>query len=210
MNWPLFSQVENNSVRIGLRICTVRIATLYLCVFCVAVSHAQIDVSSDNHEASDTTAGSVSTAIEGLEPVAARVESSNTVDEITVTGMATRHVLRRQIVTVENEIYAMYNDLNGDDQYDVICKMVARIGSQIKRRVCKVRYTLVAEAQDTEGIIDGSGATYSAFDVRRSSKGFRENMAAIANANPKLKALLERRISLQESFDATKSERSRP
>ena len=56
-------------------------------------------------------------------------------DEIIVTAKALED-LRLQIKLAENDVYARFNDINGNDHYDIHCYEHAPQNSHIKRRAC--------------------------------------------------------------------------
>ncbi len=70
----------------------------------------------------------------GLISLAIADETSESIDEITVLGVRDLGALRAEITRAEDEVYDVYNDLNDNDDYDIICKLRAPIGSQIKQR----------------------------------------------------------------------------
>ncbi len=64
-------------------------------------------------------------------------QAETEVEEIVVIGELSRSAVRQQIIRVENDIYAFYNDRNGNPELDIICDDVAVTGTMIKQRVCE-------------------------------------------------------------------------
>ena len=45
-----------------------------------------------------------------------------------------------EIVDEENKIFSMFNELNSDDDFDILCDNIAPTGSHIRQRVCEPRF----------------------------------------------------------------------
>lgn len=127
-------------------------------------------------------------------------ETNEVVDEITVMGVRDLGALRAELVRAENEVFNLYNELNDDDDYDIICKRVASIGSQIKKRVCQARIYRDALSEATED--DEGGILYVGplVDEQKHSKILREKMRDAANKNPQLIVALRNRLVLEQKF----------
>lgn len=70
-------------------------------------------------------------------------------DEVQVHGTRARiDELRQEMIRLEDEIYARYNDLNTIDKYDVICSDYARTGTRIERRYCRPLFEDRAKAEE--------------------------------------------------------------
>jgi len=96
-----------------------------------------------------------------LEPIVgdASRNQEETIEEITVIGQKYISTLRIQIIKAEDHAYDIFNALNDDDDYDVHCRMEARIGTLIKKRVCLPNFYDKATADDAQvylGLIGGS------------------------------------------------------
>lgn len=128
-------------------------------------------------------------------------EIDTTIDEITAVGARTLGSMRTEVVIAENEVYALFNDLNDDDGYDIICKKETRIGSQIPHRVCLARMYREAVAEAT--VDQDSGGFMPAGRMAGSSKHqkiLREKMLALAIEYPELSAALKKRHALAKKF----------
>jgi hypothetical protein len=72
-------------------------------------------------------------AVEALQP-----REDEVLDEVEVRGIRGRiDDLRQEMIRLEDEIYARYNDLNTISKYDVLCSDYARTGTRIERRYCR-------------------------------------------------------------------------
>ncbi|MDH3613479.1 MAG: hypothetical protein OEU90_08365 [Gammaproteobacteria bacterium] len=128
-------------------------------------------------------------------------EIDTTIDEITAVGARTLGSMRTEVVLAEDEVYALYNDLNEDDGYDIICKKETRIGSQIPRRVCLARMYREAVAEAT---VDEDTGDYMVVGRMTGSskhqKILQEKMRALAIEHPELSAALKKRHALAKKF----------
>lgn len=75
-------------------------------------------------------------------------EDSTTIDEIIVYGSKSLNQLRLEMNRAEEIVFDRFNSLNSDDEYDIHCYKEAKIGSRIKRRICRANYVrhLTSEA----------------------------------------------------------------
>ena len=60
-------------------------------------------------------------------------------DEIIVEGRGLG-ALRSEIIRAEELVFARFNDINSDDEFDIDCRMEIPLGSRIPRRVCRANY----------------------------------------------------------------------
>jgi hypothetical protein len=58
------------------------------------------------------------------------------IDEVTVYGTQSLHNLRIELHGAEEKVFAMFNELNLDDAYDIHCEDEIPFGSLTKRRLC--------------------------------------------------------------------------
>jgi hypothetical protein len=138
--------------------------------------------------------------------------------------------LQAEMVKVENEYFALYNQLNTDNQYDMVCGKVRPTGSSFDTRVCQPRYLLTAKENaaservhsaiaagdssgpaNTRGPDVGNAVAGGAAAVQLSKEqAFRDNMLSVLQKSPELQALGKKRDELQLRYDAaTKGSGSR-
>jgi len=129
------------------------------------------------------------------------------IDEVTVLGVRELADLRAEVVEAEDAVYAVFNDLNDDDRYDIICKKETRIGSQIPKRVCQARLYRDAVAAEAEGVVDGEIMPGMKVNSAKHNAILREKMAALANKHPDLLAALKNRLELSEKFERERAKK---
>lgn len=84
-------------------------------------------------------------------PAAQEVE----VEEITVTGQRTLLTLRLQASEAEDVMFGLYNELNTDNKYDIVCRTDARIFSRIKEKNCRPEYAWGAMMEEAQNLARG-------------------------------------------------------
>ncbi len=169
-------------------------------------------------ENSSNTNGTSKTTETDSTPPTARIDQpkgkSDMIDEITVMGSRSLSSLRRDLVEAEDNIYDIFNSLNDDDGYDIICKRETRIGSQIPYRVCKARMFREAAAKSAQEFSDAAqglsgGAAFGTpvLNEQRHNEILRDKMRALAAKNPQLIEALRKRIALQKAYESEQEQR---
>lgn len=141
------------------------------------------------------------TPVEKIEP------DAEIIDEVTVLGVRELADLRAEVIEAENVVYDVFNDLNDDDRYDIICKKETRIGSQIPKRVCQARLFRDAVAAEAEGVVDGEIMPGMKVNSAKHNRILREKMAALANKHPDLLAALKNRLELSRKFEQERAKK---
>jgi hypothetical protein len=106
--------------------------------------------------------GGISLAQEG-DRAAAEVEASPpaTDDTIVVQGQSLG-LLRSEILRAEELVFARFNDINSDDEFDIDCRMEVPTGSRVPRRVCRANFWREVEIDIAEeAIFWMQGSAYS-------------------------------------------------
>jgi len=117
--------------------------------------------------------------------------------------------LRREIAKTEQEFFALYNTLNTDRQYDMLCKMDRETGTTLAKRVCKPRYVEAVQRDHAAERVQAAARGGPGIDATNpgtapsfwQDDGFRKNMLAVMQKSPKLQALGEKRDALQVRLD---------
>jgi hypothetical protein len=78
----------------------------------------------------------------GVHPGAATVTmaAEPAPEEIEITGQRQRYMLERQVQAAEDEVYALYNQLNTDDLYDIHCRWEKPLGTNMRYRLCRPEF----------------------------------------------------------------------
>lgn len=112
-------------------------------------------------------------------------------EEITVIGQRSIMNLRLQLDRAVDRMYAIYNEINKDDEFDIICRWEAPTGSRIDRKLCTPVFVDTIQATATQ---------YALWDINysstpdNSSTSLYVDYSAIAVANQKLREHMKRLI----------------
>ena len=140
-------------------------------------------------------------------PASVGEEAPFELDPITVIGERTLQAVQREMTAVQNQTYALFNELNTDPDQDIICLTERPRGKSLPRRVCKARFERDAESRaslDYARTMTGGVSPYHVDrrEIDRQYEHHREVMAELANSNPEFRALLEKSYALRQEFEA--------
>jgi hypothetical protein len=153
---------------------------------------------------------------------AVAAEREQLLDEAVVQATRTQlREMRKQMVAVEDRFYARYNELNGNDNYDIHCAEETTAGTRLQLRHC--RPVFEARAVETESIdyflmlqkTTNAGAPMPAgsigppvpaiHEIEAQRPGFRSNMIEITTRHPELLDLLKERDKLARRYAKARS-----
>jgi hypothetical protein len=77
-----------------------------------------------------------------------QVTAMEAIEEIEVTGQRTLLALRIQVEAAQDEVHLLFNELNTDDDFDIVCKVEERYFSKMKEKNCMPRYAWDARAKE--------------------------------------------------------------
>jgi len=129
------------------------------------------------------------------------------IDEVTVVGARSLANLRLEVVRAEDNLYAIFNSLNDDDRYDIICKKETRIGSQIPHRVCLARLFRDAMPEAAEDDVLVGIHIRNMPGAKKHMKILKEKILAIAAMHPELLAALNERHKLSKKFQEERAKK---
>jgi len=120
---------------------------------------------------------------------------SDEIDEIVVLGARSLTLLRQEVVVAEDRFFDLYNELNEDDDYDIVCESRRPIGTRIQVRECKAQFVRDAEYEATQDALQfsDSPANVTARPIRTSSKDYEildEKLKSFAVSSPELREAL--------------------
>lgn len=117
------------------------------------------------------------------------------IDEVLVYGARSLTLLRQEVTVAEDRFFDIYNELNEDDRYDIICETRRPIGTRIGVRECKAKFVRDAEVEATQGalMMTDIAANVTAQPIRTSSKDYeilKEKLQTFSVSNPELQEAL--------------------
>lgn len=71
-------------------------------------------------------------------------------EEVVITGRKLFRTMEREIREAEDRMYGLFNELNGDDYYDITCTWVKPPNSNVRQRQCAPAF--VRDAQEDEAL----------------------------------------------------------
>lgn len=122
---------------------------------------------------------------------------SEEIDEIVVLGAHSLTLLRQEVIVAEDKFFEIYNELNDDDRFDIICENRRPTGTRIQVRECKARFVRDAEVDATQDalMMNNSPANVAAQPIRAAKEDYEtldKKLKTFAVENPELqRALME-------------------
>ena len=128
-------------------------------------------------------------------------------EPLTVTGPRTLLAVQRQMYAVQDQAYALFNQLNTEDDYDIICRTERPWGSQFTHRVCKARFEREAQSRAALDFLETMDTNVGVYhvnrqDMNRKYEHNKELMADLAKTHPEFRDLLEKQYALRQEFEA--------
>lgn len=146
----------------------------------------------------------------GMGPVHAAspepVSETTELPEVQVMGKRL-YQMRQDIIKAEDKFFALFNQLNTDDDYDVHCAMEAPTGTRLKQRVCRVQFYEKAQAEEAQAILRGEYAPPADLVAVERGAEYERKALAVINAHPELLKLVREREALEKKYNAARKER---
>ena len=148
----------------------------------------------------------VAPAVAAPAPVAGSDDELQELDEVEVTGTRLWK-MRQQLVELEDRFYALYNELNENDDFDVTCRMEAPLGTRLRKRNCKVAYVEDAEAEQGQAFVRGEFAPDPQLIALERQTEYRAAALKVINSDKRLRRLIEERMKLEERYESERKRR---
>ena len=130
-------------------------------------------------------------------------------EEVVVTAPRTLSAMRAEIDAVQNRAFALFNELNVDNDYDIVCRRETPTGSHIPVRVCRPRYADRLEAEATQDFLAGDGFFDPGGDIMYHEDILKQKLALMAREHPEFHSALEEFYRLQSAYEDERRERFR-
>ena len=130
-------------------------------------------------------------------------------EEVVVTAPRTLSAMRAEIDSVQNRAFALFNELNVDNDYDIVCRRETPTGSHIPVRVCRPRYVDRLEAEATQDFLAGDGFFDPGGDIMYHEDILKQKLALMAREHPEFHSALEEYYRLQSAYEDERRERFR-
>ena len=136
--------------------------------------------------------------------------SDRPIEEIQVLGTRTLYSIRMEIVDEENKIFSMFNELNSDDKFDILCDNIAPTGSHIKQRVCEPRFVTDMRARMAQDYLRGIGMLNGSSDLEVETALEREELEKehlrIAVEHPEYLEMLTELTNLRDTLESRRND----
>ena len=138
-------------------------------------------------------------------------DSDRPIEEIQVLGSRTLYSIRMEIVDEENKIFSMFNELNSDDDFDILCDNITPTGSHIRQRVCEPRFVTETRARMAQDFMLGIGALNESSDLGVETKLQQDELEKehlrIAAEYPEYLEMLTKLMNLRATLETRKDDR---
>ena len=128
-------------------------------------------------------------------------------EEIVVTAPRTLRSMRAEIDRVQDRALALFNELNVDNDYDIVCRRETPTGSHIPRQVCRPRYMIRLEADATQDFLAGDGYFDPGGDIMYHDDILRQKIARMVEENPDFHHMLAEFYRVKTAYEEERRER---
>jgi hypothetical protein len=115
--------------------------------------------------------------------------------------------MRQNLISAEERFYALYNELNKDDDYDVHCKVEAPLGTRLKSRICRIAFYEEAQADEAQALLGGYQAPPPQQVMLERYPEFQKTALALINKDPRLRRLVREREEMERKYLAERQRR---
>jgi hypothetical protein len=123
-------------------------------------------------------------------------------EEVTVRGRS-QLFLRRRVEIAEDKVFALFNDLNTIEEFDIHCRLHAPTGTRMQQRVCAPNYEKELSAEKGQALLaamrgEAFGTNWQSQEgqMRHKNGELKTHMERLTDEHPEL---LE---ALRELYDA--------
>ena len=159
---------------------------------------------------SETISGNQVEAETNNSPDGRTPDSDRPIEEIQVLGSRTLYSIRMEIVDEENKIFSMFNELNSDDDFDILCDNIAPTGSHIRQRVCEPRFVTETRARMAQDFMLGIHALNESSDLGVETKLQQDELEKehlrIAAEYPEYLEMLTKLMTLRTTLETRKDD----
>ena len=137
-------------------------------------------------------------------PATVFAQDDEAIDNVVVVGEKSLSQLRNDLFSAEEDFYALYNELNDEDEYDVTCFYETPTGTRIKNHVCRAKFIAAGYAREaSRRRMDVSRVANQDSDAAMAEKTarFQEKLETLITANPELQTALARYNNARAQFD---------
>ena len=134
-----------------------------------------------------------------------KLASSETVEEIIVYGDKSLIQLRHELYEAEEEFFKLFNEVNSNDDFDVVCDYEVFLGSRRKHHLCIPRFAkrIEADAIVHAGLTSGEWMdTWDRARVKRKDEQLWAEMRTLLAETPELREAMSKLSRKKLAHDA--------
>ena len=130
-------------------------------------------------------------------------------EEIVVTAPRALGSMRVEIDAAQDRALTLFNELNPESDYDIVCRRETPLGSHIPQRVCRPRYVDRLESVASQDFLAGDPYHDPAADILYHEDVLKQKLAALAEENSDFHEALEEYYLLKTAYESERKERFR-
>ena len=136
--------------------------------------------------------------------------SDRPIEEIQILGSRTLYSIRMEIVDEENKIFSMFNELNSDNDFDILCDNIVPTGSHIRQRVCEPRFVTETRARMAQDFMLGIGLLNESSDLGVETSLQQDELEKehlrIAAEHPEYREMLTKLMNLRATLESRRDD----
>jgi hypothetical protein len=114
---------------------------------------------------------------------------------------------REEMVKTEDKFFALYNELNKNDDFDVHCNTDTRLGTHIQSRVCRIAFYERAQVEAVRDLLGGSGVVDPELVLLERWPEYRRNALTVINGDQRLLKLVHLREAIEKKYNEERKRR---
>ena len=134
-------------------------------------------------------------------------ERGEGLEEIVVTAPRTPTSMRAEIHAAKIRAVAIFNEINLENDYDIVCRRETPVGSHIPQRVCRARYAGDLESEASQDFLAGDGYFDPAAGIMYHDDILKQKLAEMAMKHPNFYEALNEYYLLMTKYEAERKAR---
>jgi hypothetical protein len=140
------------------------------------------------------------------------IQPGEIIEELEVIGQRSLLGFRFEMQRAEDRMYAMFNELNGSDDLDVLCDTRPAPGSHIAVRKCVRRYMKEAEATNSADALRGYAPFKSPVQLWGENQAYHREFSAVVNQlmaeNPEFVTAIAETVKARDRYTVERKHRA--
>jgi hypothetical protein len=141
---------------------------------------------------------------------AKRLADGPSLDDIIVNGKrVTMARLRAEMDKAEDSIYAGYNEINTEPEYETHCREETDSGTRMRKRICQPKFVDTEQANYAQERIRGHEEIDPATLIAAKMPAYRKHFMAVVLKDPKLSKEASDYYALYQRYEGLKKEQGK-